>query len=41
VDKVHRWLHALLDGVGTKGYRDQAPCVTPNNLTSLQGLQAG
>jgi AcrR family transcriptional regulator len=41
VDKVHRWLHALLDGVGTKGYRDQAPCFGSNTQTSLQGLQTG
>jgi AcrR family transcriptional regulator len=41
IDKVHRWLHALLDGVGTKGYREQAPCFSPNNQTSLQGLQTG
>lgn len=25
-DKVHRWFHALLDGVGDKGYREKAPC---------------
>lgn len=41
VEKVHRWLHALLDGVGTKGYREQAPCFTPTNQTSLQSVQAG
>jgi TetR/AcrR family transcriptional regulator, cholesterol catabolism regulator len=28
VDKVHRWLHALLDGVGVKGYSEQAPCLS-------------
>ena len=41
VEKVHRWLHALLDGVGTKGYREQSPCFTPNSQTSLHGLQTG
>jgi AcrR family transcriptional regulator len=41
VEKVHRWLHSLLDGVGGKGYREQAPCFTPTNQSSLQGLQAG
>jgi AcrR family transcriptional regulator len=41
VDKVHRWLHALLDGTGTKGYREQAPCFSPNSQTSLHGLQTG
>jgi TetR/AcrR family transcriptional regulator, cholesterol catabolism regulator len=41
VDKMHRWLHALLDGVGAKGYRDQSPCFTPNTQTSLQGLPTG
>lgn len=37
VEKVHRWLHALFDGVGNKGYRDHAPCFVPNQ-TNLQGL---
>lgn len=26
VEKVHRWLHALLDGVGSRGYREQSQC---------------
>jgi AcrR family transcriptional regulator len=26
VEKVHRWIHALLDGIGVKAYRDQATC---------------
>jgi AcrR family transcriptional regulator len=30
VDKVHRWLHALLDGVGVPGYRNQVPCASTN-----------
>jgi len=41
VEKVHRWLHNLLDGIGTKGYREQAPCFTPTNQTSLQIMQTG
>jgi AcrR family transcriptional regulator len=41
VDKVHRWLHNLLDGVGTKNYREQSPCFTPNSQTSLHGMQTG
>jgi AcrR family transcriptional regulator len=41
VDKVHRWLHNLLDGVGAKNYREQSPCFTPNSQTSLHGMQAG
>jgi len=26
VEKVHRWIHALLDGIGVKGYRQMSPC---------------
>jgi len=43
VDKVHRWLHALLDGVGVKGYNDnseQAPALTTHNQSTVQSLPA-
>lgn len=28
VDKTHRWLHMLLDGIGAKGYRERLQCYT-------------
>ena len=40
VDKVHRWLHALLDGVGAKGYRDQGGCFVPNSQGNSSVLKA-
>ena len=29
VEKVHRWLHVLFDGVAAKGYREQSACYSP------------
>jgi AcrR family transcriptional regulator len=35
VEKVHRWLHTILDGVAVKGYRDVSPCATQAGLATL------
>jgi AcrR family transcriptional regulator len=36
VEKVHRWLHTLLDGVGTQSYRDQlALSPSPNHAINI------
>jgi len=40
VEKIHRWLHALLDGVGVQGYREQQPCFNSSNQTGLHSLPA-
>lgn len=40
VEKVHRWLHALLDGVGVKGYSEQLAPLNANTQTGLQSLKA-
>lgn len=31
VDKVHRWVHVLMEGVAEKGYRDLAPHCSSNS----------
>jgi len=32
VEKLHRWLHVLFDGVGEKGYRGQFACYSPQQV---------
>jgi AcrR family transcriptional regulator len=34
VDKTHRCLHMLLDGIGAKGYRDRLKCYSPPAVES-------
>jgi AcrR family transcriptional regulator len=35
VEKVHRWLHAILDGVGAKDYREASPCSTQAAFSTI------
>jgi AcrR family transcriptional regulator len=33
VEKVHRWLHTLLDGVAIKGYRNRSSCCPVSDIS--------